>query len=129
MEIIYMRELTAKEQLIVSAAEQVQFVVCKQSHKDLLQKYAPKGEPSGRIFSKSYKPIIQKSLFSKTKYFLLVMECGEAEHNGYLGHVTEWCQEVYQFARPVDFYNYLTYIELLVKRKNNPRITLEQVQN
>lgn len=120
-------ELSDKEKLIIATAEQIDTVITKADHERLLAKYSPKGNPTGIPFSQSYKPIIEKHFFSKNKYFLLTMQCGESEFNGYLGTVTNWCQNVLEFKNEVDFYNYLTYLELFVSKKDNPRLSLEKV--
>ena len=123
-----MRTLTDKEQLIVAIAKQIQPIICKKSHESLLKRFSPEGEPTGLIFSQSYKPLIKKQLFGADKYFILVMQCGESVCNGFSGTVTNWCQSVYQFSTEVDFLNFTTYLELSVKLKKNPRLIMENLE-
>jgi hypothetical protein len=119
--------LTDKEKLIVAISDLAEMVVCENTQRKFIEKYPPDGLPSGIIYSKSYKPIIKKSLFSKTKYYLLTMHCGETEIDGYLGNVSTWCEYVCQFKDKAGFYNYLDRINLYIERAGHVRDIVEDV--
>jgi hypothetical protein len=118
-----------KENLIIAISELSETIVCENDHLKLIEKYPPKGNPSGIIYNKSYKPVIESRLFFKTKYYILTMHCGETEINGYLGNVSTWCEYVCQFKDKAGFYNYIDLINLSIEKSNHERDVVENVQN